>query len=70
MQHYAQELMQLHRTFGHLTNLVQAQAAREEAQWLGVMTWMRQREQNWDAHVKHDKLWGVGISNMITKVMN
>jgi len=33
----AQKLMQLHQTVGHLTNLVEAQAAREEAQWLAMM---------------------------------
>jgi len=43
MQQQAQELTQLHRTVGHLTNLVQAQAAREEAQWLGMRTWMQER---------------------------
>ena len=40
MRHQAQELTQLHRTIGHLTNLLEAQAAREEAQWRGIMTWM------------------------------
>jgi len=56
MQQKAQELMQLHRTVGHLTNLVEAQAACEEAQGLGMMTWMQEREQRWDARHKDDKL--------------
>jgi len=41
----AQEQTQLHRTVGHLAILVEAQAAREEAQWLAMMTWMQEREQ-------------------------
>ena len=36
----AEELTQLHQTVGHLANLADPQAAREEAQWLGLMTWM------------------------------
>jgi hypothetical protein len=69
MRQQAQELTQLHRTVGHLTNLVQAQAARDEAQWLGMRTWMQEREQKWDARHKDDKLWGAGITNMIAKIM-
>jgi hypothetical protein len=33
MRQQAQELTQLHRTVGHLTNMLEAQAAHEEAQW-------------------------------------
>jgi len=69
MQQQAQELTQLHRTVGHLTNLVQVQAAREDTQWLGMKTWMQEREQKWDARHKDDKPWGAGITNMIAKVM-
>ena len=69
MRQQAQELTELHRTVGHLTNLVQAQAAREEAQWLGMRTWMQDREQKWDARHEDDKLWGAGITNMIAKIM-
>jgi len=69
MRQQAQELTQLHRTVGHLTNLVQAQAAREEAQWLGMRTWMQEREQKWDARHEDDKLWGAGITNMIARIM-
>jgi len=65
----AQELTQLHRTVGHLANLLEAWAAREEAQWLGMMTWMQEREQKWVARHEDDKLWGAGITNMIAKVM-
>jgi hypothetical protein len=65
----AQELTQLHRTVGHLTNLVQAQAAREEAQSLGMRTWMQERDQKRDGHHEDGKQWGAGITNMIAKVM-
>jgi len=69
MRQQAQELTQLHRTVRHLTNMVQAQAAREEAQWLGMRTWMQEREQKWDARHEDDKVWGAGITNMIAKIM-
>jgi len=48
--------MQLHRTVGHLANLVEARAAREEAQWQAMMTWIQEREQKWDARHEDDKL--------------
>jgi hypothetical protein len=50
----AQELMQLHRTVGHLTNVLEAQAAREQAQWRGMLTRMQEREQKWDARHEDD----------------
>ena len=53
--------MQLHQTVGHLTNLVQGQAAREEARWLGKRTWMQERDQKWDACYEDDTLWWGGI---------
>jgi hypothetical protein len=70
MRQQPQELMQLHRTVGHLTHLVQAQAAREGAQWLGMTMWMQQREQQWEARHEDDKVWGAGIKNMIAKTLN
>jgi len=65
----AQELPQLHRTVGHLGNLLEARAAREEAQRQVMMTWMQDREQKWDARHEDDKLWGASITNMIAKTM-
>jgi hypothetical protein len=58
IQQQAQDLTQLHRTVGHLANQVEARAAHEEAQQLAMMTWMQEREQNWDAHYEDDKVWG------------
>jgi len=69
MRQQAQELTQLFRTVKHLTNLLQAQAACEEAQWLGMLTWMQERKENGDAHHVDDRLWGAGIPNMTTKVI-
>jgi len=54
---------------GHLTNLLEAQVAHNEAQWLGMTTWMQEREQKWDARHEDDMLWGAGITNMIPEVM-
>jgi len=65
----AQALTQLHRNVGHLVDLLEAQAAHEQAQWLGMMTWMQEIEQKWDARHEDDKLWGAGIANMLAKVI-
>jgi hypothetical protein len=69
MRQQVQELTQLHPTVGHQTNLVQAQAAREEAQWLGMRTCMQEREQKWDASHQDNTLCGAGITHMIAKTM-
>jgi len=69
MRLQTQKLTQVHCTVGHLTNLVQAQVAREEAQWLGMRTWMQEREEKWDTCHQDDKLWGVCITNLIARVM-
>ena len=69
MPQQAQELTQLHQTVGHLTNLLEAQAAREKAQWRGMITSMQEREQKWDTRQVDDTLWGDGITNMIATVM-
>jgi hypothetical protein len=65
----AQEQTQLPRTVGHLANLLEAQAACEEALWQGIMMRMQEREQNWDARHEDDKLWEAGITSMIAKTM-
>jgi len=44
MRQQGQEQTQLHRTVGHLASLLEAQAAHEEAQWLGMTKWMQERE--------------------------
>jgi len=69
-QQQALELTQLHRTVGHLANLVESLAAREEAQRLAIMTSMTESEQKLDARHEDDKLCGVGIPNRIAKNMN
>jgi len=61
--------MQLHQTVGHLTNVLEPQAARKEAQWQGMMSWMQEREQKWDARHEDHKLCGVAITYMTAKVM-
>jgi len=69
MQQQAQELTQLHRTVRHQSNVLHAHATREEAQWLGMMTWMQEREQQWDACSEDVKLLGAGITTMVARVM-
>jgi len=69
MRQQTQEVTQLHQTVGHLMNLLQVQAARKEAQWLVMMTWMQEREQNWVTHHEDDKLLAARIPNIIAKTM-
>jgi hypothetical protein len=35
-----------------------------------MMMWMQDRVQNWDAGHEDDMLWGAGITNRITEVIN
>jgi hypothetical protein len=69
MREQALEPTQLYRTVGHLTNLLEANAACEEAQWLGMTTCMQERKQKWDARHVDDKLWGGGITVMLANIM-
>jgi len=63
------ELMQLHGSVGHLKTVLEVHSARQEAQWLGMMTRMQKREHKCDAHHEDDKLWGAGITNINAKVL-
>jgi len=65
----AQEQTQLHRTVGLLANLWEVRAARKDAQWQGMMAWIQEREQKWDAPHDGNNLWWAGITNKIAKVM-
>jgi len=64
-----QELTHLHRTVGHLANLLEALAAREEEQWQGMMTWMKEIEPEWDARHEDDRLCRADIMNMIANTI-
>jgi len=70
MRREAQALTHLHQTFGRMTNLLEAPAARGEAQRRGLMTWMQEREHICDTRHEDDRLWGAGITDTLTKVMN
>jgi hypothetical protein len=65
----AQELTQLHRTIEHLAKSLEAYAACEEAQQLGVKTWMEEREEKWDFRHEDNILWAAGITYTIAEVM-
>ena len=45
MRQQAQEVPQRHRTAGSVTQLLEAQQTSWEAQWVGMMMWMQEREQ-------------------------
>jgi hypothetical protein len=48
---------------------VEAQEARQEEQWLGIMMSMQEREQKWEARHENDKLWRAGIMSINTKTI-
>jgi len=48
-------------------NLLEPRAPREEVQCQGMITWMQEGEQKWDARNQDDKVWGAGIMNMFAK---
>jgi hypothetical protein len=64
----AQELAQLHRTTRQLTNLLEAHAAQEEAQWAGVKAWMEEREERWEFRHEENVLWAAGISRLVAEI--
>lgn len=52
------ELIHLHQTVQHRILLFQAQAAVHELQWLGMMSWIQEREQKGEAHNEEEKWCG------------
>jgi hypothetical protein len=48
---------------------LEAWPAHEEAQSLGLIMWMQERVEMWEARHEDEKLWRVGITNVIAKTM-
>jgi len=63
------ELAQLHRTIAKMANMLETQAALQEAQWHGMKTWLEEKEEKRDAYHQDDILWGKGITNMVKRVV-
>jgi hypothetical protein len=53
-----------------MANMLDALAALQEAQWRGMKMWLMKREEKCDAYHQDDVLWGRGITDMVTKVVN
>jgi 2-methylaconitate cis-trans-isomerase PrpF len=68
MEQNAQELTQLHQAIAHLANLLEAQAAYVEAQWLGRIICLQQTRQQNDAHHQGGWLWVAVTSEMVKNV--
>jgi hypothetical protein len=66
----AREMAQLHETFDNMARMVEAHPSCEEMQWLGMKESLDNRERKWDASNKDDVLWGTGISDIITKILD
>jgi hypothetical protein len=52
-----------------MSRMLEAHAAREEAQWRGMKEWLEDRETKWDDCHRDNVLWGPGITDMTTKVL-
>jgi len=65
----AREVTQLPQTINRMARLLEAHAAREEAQWRGMKEWLEDRETKWDDRHRDNVLRGAGISDMTAKVM-
>jgi len=63
------EATQLHQTIDRMARMLEAQAARDEAQWLGMREWLQDRETKWDERHKDNVLWGTGIADMTAEVL-
>jgi hypothetical protein len=50
--------------------MLEAHAAREEAQWAGVKVWMEERQEKWEFHHEENVLWAAGITNMVAEILN
>jgi hypothetical protein len=49
---------------------LEAHAAREEAQWVGVKAWMEESEEKWEFCHEQNVLWAAGNTNMVAEIMN
>lgn len=64
-----QKLTQMVRNVAHLANLLDSETACEEAQWLGMITWMQEREQTLDTRHENVKMLGAGMTARLAMIM-
>jgi hypothetical protein len=68
-QQQACELAQLHRTVAKMANMLETHTALQDAQWLGMKSWMEEKETTQDAYHQDDLMWGEGITDMVARVV-
>jgi len=68
MSQQARELWQLHQTINRMARMLEAHAVREEMQRLGMKEWLEDRETQWDERQYNNVIWGMGITDITTKV--
>jgi hypothetical protein len=52
----AREATQLHQTIDRMVRMLEAHAAREEAEWIGFKEWLEDKEMKWDRRHKEDRV--------------
>jgi len=52
-----------------MASMLEAHAACEETQWLGMRMWMEDRERKWDVRHEDNVLLERGIMDMVTKIL-
>jgi len=65
----AREVTQLQQNIDRMARMLEAHPARKEAQWRGMIEWLKVRETNWDHRHWDDRPWGAGIEVMTGTVL-
>jgi len=60
---------QLHYTVDKMVSVLEAHAACEEMQWLGMKEWLEDKERKWDDHHQDEVLQGTAIRDMAVKIL-
>lgn len=65
----AHEVTQLHQTIDRMARVLEARAARQEAQWRSMKEWLEDREMKCDDCHRVDVLLGGGIADITSKML-
>jgi len=69
MRQQACEVTQLHLPIVRMARKLEAHAAGEEAQWLGMKEWLEDGVTKCDERHRDNILWGMGITDMTSNVL-
>jgi hypothetical protein len=52
-----------------MANMLATHSALQEAQWRGMKSWLKEKENTRDLYHQDDLLWGEGITDMVARVV-